>query len=92
VLARVTPGTDVANLIESERVGAAYVGDSVEEFAARAARLMEDAAARAAMGQQGQALARRLFSPASAVRQIVAAVSKGGRRAKQARSIAGSPT
>jgi glycosyltransferase involved in cell wall biosynthesis len=92
VLARVNPGTDVANLIESERVGAAYVGDSVEEFAARAARLMDDAAARAAMGQQGQALARRLFSPASAVRQIVAAVSKGGRRAKQARSIAGSPT
>ena len=80
VLARVNPGTDVANLIEGERVGAAYTGHSVEEFAAIATRLVDDAAGRQGMGQRGRELQARMFSPRSAVAQVVAGLRRDAAR------------
>lgn len=80
VLARVNPGTDVANLIEGERVGAAYTGHSVEEFAAIATRLVDDAAGRQGMGERGRALQARMFSPRSAVAQVVAGLRRDAAR------------
>jgi len=76
VLGRVNPGTDVADLIERERVGAAYVGESADEFAAVAVRLMDDNTERAAMGLRGRRLGLRMFSPTTAVQQILVAVGR----------------
>ncbi len=80
ILARVNPGTDVANLIELERVGATYVGHSVAEFAAIATALIDDAGGRSEMGARGRALQLRMFSPSSAVTQIIAAAHRDAAR------------
>ena len=76
VLGRVNPGTDVAELIERERVGAAYVGECADEFAAVAIRLMDDGIERAAMGVRGCQLGTQMFSPTTAVRQIALAITR----------------
>jgi glycosyltransferase involved in cell wall biosynthesis len=80
ILARVNPGTDVATLIDHERVGAAYVGGSVAEFATMATTLIDDDAGRAGMGARGRALQQRMFSPSGAVNQIVAAIRRDASR------------
>ena len=52
---------------------------------------MDDAPGRAAMGDRGRELARRLFSPATAVAQIVAGMTRGGARRGRRRAAGGSP-
>jgi glycosyltransferase involved in cell wall biosynthesis len=75
VLARVNAGTDLAHLIAAEGVGRAYVGDSVAELHTLAEELIEQNAQQHTMSDRGRALSTRMFSPAAAVRQIVAAIS-----------------
>jgi glycosyltransferase involved in cell wall biosynthesis len=75
VLARINPGADLVGLIETEGVGRAYVGDRAEELQQHAEYLAGNPAMRSEMAARGRALSERLFSPASAVRQIVDALS-----------------
>lgn len=73
VLARINPGNDLAVLIKAERVGEAYVGDSVDAFY-EAAISVCDAADREAMARRATALSDRLYSSRAAVEQIVGSV------------------
>ena len=73
VLARVNAGTDLAQLIEKEGVGKAYVGDLVEVFANIAEDLADNAVERDTMAARGYILANRMFSSDVAVHQIVSA-------------------
>lgn len=72
VLARVNPGTDLMRLIEAEQVGKVYVGNSLAELKELAEQLMDDEALRHSMSERGRELGRSMFSPATAVQQIVA--------------------
>lgn len=74
VLARINDGNDLAALIAQERVGRAYVGDSVEAFY-EAAIAVCDAPDKAAMSDRARQLADRLYSSRAAVKQIVASLS-----------------
>lgn len=74
VLARINDGNDLATLIAQERVGRAYVGDSVEAFY-EAAIAVCDAPDKAAMSDRARQLADRLYSSRAAVQQIVASLS-----------------
>lgn len=76
VLARINKGNDLASLIQAERVGEAYVGDSVEAFH-EAATSVCDAADRESMAENAKALSDRLYSSRAAVEQIVRALSRG---------------
>ena len=75
VLAKVNAGTDLARLIEDEAVGAAYIGNSLDEFTEAALDLVSMAGEYRKMADRGVALAGRMFSPATVVQQITAAAS-----------------
>jgi glycosyltransferase involved in cell wall biosynthesis len=72
VLARVNGGTDLERLIEDEGVGKVYVGDSVDELKRLAEDLADNDVLRHSMSERGRQLGRRMFSPETAARQIVA--------------------
>lgn len=74
VLARINDGNDLATLIAQERVGRAYVGDSVEAFY-EAAIAVCDAPDKAAMSDRARQLADRLYSSRAAVQQIVSVLN-----------------
>ena len=76
VLARVNPGNDLAELIENEHVGRAYVGESLDLLQTLAEELCDNETAREVMSLNARNLAQRSFSVTAAVRQIVAALSK----------------
>ncbi len=70
VLARVNAGNDLIGLIDDERVGLAYVGESAAELAALATALCADEPRRHAMSAQALRLAASAFSVAAAAQQI----------------------
>ena len=72
VLARVNAGTDLMHLIEDECVGRVYVGESVEVFSTIAEELIDSPSERVNMSSRGRNLGELMFSPTTAVRQIVA--------------------
>src|SRR5436305_6497849 len=72
VLARVNSGTDLEHIIEDEGVGKVYVGNSVGELKRLAEELADDEVLRHSMSERGRQLGGRMFSPATAARQIVA--------------------
>lgn len=74
VLARINPGNDLAALISEEGIGEVVVGDGVDALVAATERLARDPAARAAMGERGTRLVRRLFSPSAIAEQILRAI------------------
>ena len=76
VLARINPGNDLEALINDEGIGYAVVGDDQEELARSAEALLEDEELRGRMGEKGQSLVRRVFSPEQVVRQIVAGLKR----------------
>jgi glycosyltransferase involved in cell wall biosynthesis len=76
VLARINAGSDLAELIETERVGRVYVGDSVDSLQCIAEELCRDQALRTLMSENARNLAQRSFSVTTAVKQIVGALSK----------------
>jgi glycosyltransferase involved in cell wall biosynthesis len=76
VLARLNPGNDLAELIAGEDVGRVYVGDSSDVLGELAKALADDPAGRARMGRKARLLADREFSPAAAVRQVLAVLSR----------------
>jgi glycosyltransferase involved in cell wall biosynthesis len=72
VLARVNGGTDLERLIEDEGVGKVYAGNSVEDLKRLAEELADNDTLRHSMSERGRQLGRRMFSPETAARQIVA--------------------
>lgn len=74
VLARINAGNDLADLIHQENVGAAYVGDSLDELQAIAERLCSNEAGREVMCANARKLSDSLYSARAAVSQIVAAL------------------
>lgn len=75
VLARINFGTDLADLIAKNGVGRVYVGESLEVLRGLAEQLADDHAGRKQMSTRGRALSQRMFSPHTAVKQIIAAIS-----------------
>jgi glycosyltransferase involved in cell wall biosynthesis len=71
VLARVNPGTDLAHLINKEGVGCAVEGDSISAMRDFVEQIVGNPTAYAAMASRGRVLARSMFLPEKAVRQIV---------------------
>jgi glycosyltransferase involved in cell wall biosynthesis len=76
VLARVNGGTDLERLIEDEQVGKVYAGNSVAELKRLAEELVENDALRHSMSERGRQLGSRMFSPATAARQIVLSLTE----------------
>jgi glycosyltransferase involved in cell wall biosynthesis len=73
VLARVNAGTDLAHLIEKEDVGRVYVGDHVDPLREFAEELADSHYTHERMAAKGRNLGAHMFSPETAVRQIIAA-------------------
>lgn len=74
VLARINEGTDLVNLIESEGVGCVYVDNVIEDFKHIAENLMDNEKELKSMSERGKLLSKRMFSSASAVKQITSAI------------------
>ena len=75
VLARINPGNDLAGLIRGEAVGQVCEGGDGASLHRLALTLLDTLAAGNEIQERCRALYRRLFSPESAVRQIVAALA-----------------
>lgn len=75
VLARVNPNNDLVTLVEQERIGLVVAGDAPTLLHAHASRLADEPGLRSDMGQSGRELALRMFSPESAAREVIAALS-----------------
>lgn len=74
VLARINEGNDLSALIANERVGQAYVGESVDAFY-EAAIAVCDIADKLGVALRAKRLADHFYSSGAAVQQIVASVS-----------------
>ncbi len=74
VLANINPGNDLAALIEREKVGRVSVDGSVETLQRLAVALADSLEADATVAERCKRLSARLFSPETAVRQIVTAL------------------
>ena len=75
VLARINANNDLAGLIENEGVGRVNVDATLDSLQVMAEELADDKPGRELMSSRGRDLAQKLFSPTTAVRQIVAALS-----------------
>ena len=76
MLARVNPNNDLVGLIDNEGVGCVDLALSLDSLQGLAERMANDPKARESMAMRGRALARKLFSPDTAVRQIVSSLSR----------------
>jgi len=74
VLANINPGNDLAGLIEQENVGHVSVDGSLDTLQRRAEELLNGLEADNGLPARCRALFARLFSPETAVQQIVAAL------------------
>jgi glycosyltransferase involved in cell wall biosynthesis len=83
VLASINPGNDLVGMIESEGVGRVCTDQSVDTLQGLALELVDELVAvrgtqiakNAEVSKRCKALSARLFSPETAVRQIVAALA-----------------
>ena len=75
VLARINPASDLGAIIEGEGVGRVFSGESFAEFNRIAIQLIDDQEGRRSMSPRARSLSARMFTPESAVRQILAALS-----------------
>jgi glycosyltransferase involved in cell wall biosynthesis len=78
VLARINANNDLVGLIETEGVGRVDVGVSLDSLQAIAEAMADDETARRQMSSRGRELAKKLFSPSAAAKQIVSALSRDG--------------
>jgi glycosyltransferase involved in cell wall biosynthesis len=74
VLANINPGNDLAEIIDRERIGRASVDGSVHTLQKLAQELVDVVSTDPDIRSRCRALSARLFSPETAVRQIVAAL------------------
>ena len=78
VLARINANNDLVGLIETEGVGRVDVGASLDSLHGIAGAMADDREGRELMSSRGRDLAKNLFSSTTAVKQIVAALSRHG--------------
>ena len=71
VLARVNPGNDMVDLIQSERVGRVTADQSIETLKTLAESLIDEVGEREAIRARCLALSERLFSAEVAVKQVI---------------------
>lgn len=76
VLARINANNDLVGLIEGEGVGRVDIGGSASSLCTLAEEMAANKAGRQGMSIRARALARKLFSPSAAVRQITDALSR----------------
>ena len=74
VLASINPGNDLAEVITTEGVGRVCTDHSVDTLQRLAEELLQDITSQGDMPARCRALSARLFSPETAVRQVVAAL------------------
>lgn len=82
VLASINPGNDLADLIHREGVGRVCTDHSVDTLQRLALELADDPAGWKPAAARCQALFAQLFSPVTAVQQIVAALMEAPGKAK----------
>jgi len=87
VLARTNPGNDLERLINDERVGRVCAGGDVATLQRLAEELILNPAELQLMGGRCQRLSKRLFSSATAVKQIVAALSPDAETADRRENV-----
>lgn len=75
VIARINPGNDLEGLINAEKIGLVVAGDDPEQLEKHARRLADDSALRQEWGRNGNSVAARMFSPATAARQVLRGLS-----------------
>jgi glycosyltransferase involved in cell wall biosynthesis len=78
VLARINANNDLVGLIATEGVGRVNADTTLDSLQVLAEEMADDNLGRERMSASGRELAKRLFSPTTAVRQIAAALSKHG--------------
>ena len=83
VLARINARSDLQAIIESEGVGSVFCGESLNEFKQITEQLIDSPDERRSMSPRARSLSARVFAPASAVRQILAALSASARAARE---------
>jgi glycosyltransferase involved in cell wall biosynthesis len=76
VLARINANNDLVGLIKTEGVGRVNTDTTLDSLQTVAEEMVDDKLEREIMASSGRALAKKLFSPTRAVRQIVAALSQ----------------
>ncbi len=76
VLASINSGNDLEELIQREGVGQVCTDQSVDTLLGLADALLKDLAGDENIGKRCKALSTKLFSPAAAVKQIVAALTR----------------
>jgi len=77
VLACINPGNDLETLINDEKIGRVSTDGSVATLAAMAVALLDEISVDHNIHSRCKALAERLFSPQTAVMQIVRALQNG---------------
>jgi glycosyltransferase involved in cell wall biosynthesis len=70
VLARTNKGTDLEKLINFNKLGFAYTGDSVKQFAAKAIELIDDDATLGETARRGKSFFLNTYSVEKATKQI----------------------
>jgi glycosyltransferase involved in cell wall biosynthesis len=76
ILARVNANNDLVGLIKSEGVGRVDVGESLDSLQRIAEELAGNVSCREGMSERSRTLARKLFSPCTAVTQITMALCR----------------
>jgi len=71
VLARINEGNDLEALIAEQGIGCVVVGDRQDQLQKCAEQLLANPKQRAMTGQRGRVLVERLFSPDTAMRQVM---------------------
>jgi glycosyltransferase involved in cell wall biosynthesis len=75
VLAAINPGNDLERLINEERVGRASSNASIQDLSQWAQELVAEIAADSDLHARCKALGAKLFSPGTAVCQVIAALA-----------------
>jgi glycosyltransferase involved in cell wall biosynthesis len=78
VLARINPNNDLVGLIVNEGVGRVDRGGSLDSLRELAEAMADDWIENESMSARGRALAQRLFSPTTAVKQIIGSLARSG--------------
>ena len=71
VLAKINKGTDLASLIEKEKVGRVFVGNEINDFQNLAEKLIDNKDELKLMSKRSENLSYDMFSPNQAVSQII---------------------
>ena len=75
VLAKINPGNDLQDIIESENVGIVYSSNIVDDFSVLAEKIIDDEATYKTMSISSKSLFDRMFSTTKITNQIISSLS-----------------